>query len=382
MRIPLIVGIIAVMLTCLSQSRQNGWGLKAAFGVIFVFLALRYDYGNDYMAYLNRFEEFGFYYSRRAVDVAEMWWEPGWVLLNILFQPVGFFALVMFTSLLNCVVIYRFIRNFVPAQYQWLSVFLYVFTPSLLLIPASAMRQNMAILLFLVAIEFLYKKRLVEFYLLVAAGWTFHESALLMVPIAALAFFNFRINKFFAVLCICIYASLYVYGDQVFSFITSVTGAWLEKYEYYEGGKTSYINLGLGLSYSIVLFVSVLYFAGVELKKPEEAEDEEVLPRQFGLCADQAARQLLFKLAIVSFMFTPMGFTLAIVSRINLYFLPVMIVVYPLVALTTRNALYRLMFLGSLIPFTLYKFVTFFSLPTWFRKFGTYQTIFSASNWY
>ena len=382
MRIPFIVGLIAVMLTSLSQHRQNGWGLKAAFGVIFVFLALRYDYGNDYIGYLKHFEEFGSFYSRRAVDVAGMWWEPGWVLLNILFQPFGFFTMVMFTSLLTCVVIYRFIRNFVPAPYHWLAIFLYVFDPNLFLVPASAMRQNIAILLFLLGIEFLYKKRLVGYFLLVAAAWSFHQSALLLVPIAALAFFNIRINKYFAVLCVCIYASLYVYGEPVFSFVTRTTGVWLEKYEAYQGGGRATINMGLGLAYSIFLFVSVLYFAGIELKNSEEAKDEGVLPDQAGLFANQAARRLLFKLAILTFMFTPLAFQLGMVSRINFYFLPVMIAVYPIIAFTTRSALYRLMFLGSLIPYTLYMFVTFFNSPVWEKKFGTYQTILSLHNWW
>jgi hypothetical protein len=267
---------------------------------------------------------------------------------------------------------YRFIRNFVPAPYQWLAMFLYTFDPYLLLVPASAMRQNIAILIFLLGIEFLYKKRLGGYFLLAAAAWSFHQSALVLIPIAALIFFNIRINKFFAVLCVCIYATLYVYGEPVFSFVTRTTGVWLEKYEAYQGGGSATINMGLGVAYSIFLFVSVLYFAGIE------AKDEGVLPDQAGLFANQAARRLLFKLAIMTFMFTPLSFQLAMVSRINMYFTPVMIAVYPIIALTTRNALYRLMFLGSLIPFTLYSYVVFFSNPVWVRKFGTYQTIFTA----
>ena len=86
-----ILGLIAVVLVRLTQSRQNGWGLKAAFSIIFVFMALRYDYGNDYMAYLRKFNCFASYYSSRAVDVTDMWWEPGWVLLNFFFAPFGFY---------------------------------------------------------------------------------------------------------------------------------------------------------------------------------------------------------------------------------------------------------------------------------------------------
>jgi len=367
------------MLTFLSQGRQNGLGLKAAFSIVFVFLALRYDYGNDYMGYLIEFEHFGLFYERKAVEVSEMWWEPGWVLLNILFQPFGFYTLVIVTSLLTCVVMYRFVRNFVPAPYQWLAIFLYVFDPYLLLVSASAMRQNMAILVFLVGVEFLCKKRFLGYFLLVAAAWSFHKSSLVLVPIALLAFVNIKINKFFAVLCLLTYVSLFVYGEFVFAFITSMSGVLFEKYaESYSHGGGASINLGIGLAYSTVLFMSVLYFAGVEFNRDEVADGERVLSKQAGLFASQAARRLLFKLAIVSFMFTPLAFQLAMVSRINMYFTPVMIAVYPIILFTTKNALYRLMFLGSLIPFTLYRFVSFFRSEVWQAKFGTYQTIFSA----
>ncbi len=376
MLVPGIVGLIAVMLVCLTQSRQNGWGLKAAFVIIFIFLALRYDYGNDYMGYLRRFNEFASFYTRRQVDVSDMEWEPGWVLLNLVFAPFGFFTMVMFTSLLNCVVIYRFIRNFVPAPYQWLGMFLYVFDPYLFLVPASAMRQNMAIMLFLVGIELLYKKRFFVYYLLVFAGWSFHKSALALIPIGALTIINFKINKFIVVLCVCIYASMYLYGDQVFAFVTKVTGTLFQNYteNYYGGAK---LGTGLGLVYSLFLFVGILYFAGLELTRSGGAECEGELPGQAEVFPGLAERRLLFKLAILSFMFTPLGFQVAMVGRINMYFVTVMIAVVPIIVFTTRNAFYRLMLLGSLIPFTLYKFVLFFGSAVWHKHFGTYQTILS-----
>ncbi len=379
MLIPIIVGSIAVILSCLSQHRQNGWGLKAAFVIIFVFLALRYDYGNDYMTYLDGFKEITYKYNaHKFFDVTA--WEPGWVLLNFVFKPFGFFTMVMFTSLLTCVVIYRFFRNFVPAKYQWLGIFLYCFDYELLLVPASAMRQNMGILLFLVGIEFLYKKRILGYLLLVGAASSFHYSARVLVPIALLAFVNIKINKFIAVLCSLIYVCLYLYGEPVFAFITSVTGTLFEKYtESYEGGTS--LSSGLGLVYSLFLFGSVLYFAGMEFIRADLAEHEGVLPGQAEPFPVLAARRLLFKLAILTFMFTPLAFQLAMIARINMYFAPVMVAVYPIIAITTRNALYKLMLLGSLIPFTLYRFVVFFNSPVWEKKFGTYQTIFSLLNW-
>ena len=95
MLIPFIVGFIAVLLTCLTQQRQNGLGLKAAFVIIFIFLALRYDYGNDYIGYMNAFNALGSNFAHRSTY---MLWEPGWLLLNAFFQPFGFFKVAAFIT--------------------------------------------------------------------------------------------------------------------------------------------------------------------------------------------------------------------------------------------------------------------------------------------
>ena len=127
---------------------------------------------------------------------------------------------------------------------------------------------------------------------------------------------------------------------------SSATGTLFEQYteSYYAGTR---LGTGLGLVYSLFLFVGVLYFAGVEFTRSEGAECEGGLPGQAELFPCLEARRLLFKLAILTFMFTPLAFQLAMITRINMYFVMVLIAVYPIIAVTTRNALYKLMLLGS-----------------------------------
>jgi hypothetical protein len=321
--------------------------------------------------------------SVRRLGVAFTRWEPGWVLLNLVFKPFGFFTMIMFTSLMTCLVFYRFFRNYVPASYQWLGMFIYMFDPYMLFVPASAMRQNMGILLFLFGIEFLYKKRFFVYFLLACAAWSFHLSGKLLIPMMALSFVNIKINRLVAVLCVGIYVVLFLYGEQVFAIINSVTGAYFEKYTVsYEGAKGAEVSSGLGLVYSTFMFMNILYFAGVEFTRSGGGESEEVLPGQSKLFPDLAARRFLFKLAIVSFMFSPLALQLGMIGRINMYFMPVMIAVYPIVALTMRNALYRMVVFGAVISVTLYGYILFFTAPGFSKKFGTYQTIFSALQWY
>ena len=389
-----IVGSLAVFLTYLTRDKQNGAGLKMAFFVIFVFLALRYDYGNDYMGYLNGYNEITTYTTIFFTDVR---WEPGWNFLHVLFKPFGFFAMIAFTSLATCVVFYWFIRSYVPAGYQWLAVFLYCFDPYQMLVCASAMRQNVAILFFLVATKFLNKKRFLIYLLLTGVGATFHKSAMLLPPLVLLAFINFKINKLIAVVIGLIYPLMFFFGETIFSHMVPFVGEYFPKYStayLHEGG--SKFGTGLGFLYSMFQMSAILYFAGFELNPhTETSEDDHDMefapsPEESGLMPiDQnaaflntAARRILFKLAIMTFLFTPLGMQVQMVGRINMYFMPVMIAVFPIILFTTKDKFFHLIFLSSLMAITLFLFWTFFHTPLWRDKFGTYHTIFSAPQWY
>jgi hypothetical protein len=390
-----MVGVSAVFLTYLTRRKQNGVGLKMAFFVIFVFLAIRYDYGNDYMAYLDGFNEITTHF--KIFLTGEMW-EPGWRFLHILFKPFGFFAMIGFTSLATCVVFYWFVRSYVPAKYQWLAIFLYIFDPYLILVPASGMRQNVAILLFLVATRFLYKKKVIIYLLLTCVGATFHISAIVLPPFVLLAYVNFKINKFIASIISLMFASMFLVGPKLFfyasQFVHRFVPTYARYYLYYGGSK---FGTGLGFIYALFQLIAVLYFAGIEFAPHTETseddeqdmefvpslEDTEQMPRDpKAAFLNLAARRLLFKLAIISFLFTPLALQAMMFIRLNMYFTPVLIAVFPIILFTTKDRFFHLVFLSSLMAFTLFKFWAFFQSPVWRDKFGTYQTIFSAPQWY
>ncbi len=393
MLIPIIVGSIAVILAYLSQSSQNGIGLKAAFLIIFVFLALRYDYGNDYMGYLDRYNEIT---SNVQISITEMGWEPGWIFLHVVFKPFGFFVMVMFTSLLTCIVFYRFIRNYVPASYQWFAVFLYVFDPYLLLVPASAMRQNIGILAFLVGIDCLHKRGYVLYVLLALAAATFHKSGVILLPFVLLPFINFRVNKVFALGFIGLFVSFFYFGHILVPFAFRAGGtlveSYIETYAYGTNARQAALGTGIGFFYNLFLFSVVLYFAGKEMAAGQQDEGDNLLlesaDQEYDLqwsandYPDLQARRILFKIAILTFLFVPLGFQAAMIGRFSMYFTPILIAVYPIIACTTKDRFFKLVFLGSLIPFTLFRFWAFFVGPGWKEKFGTYRTIFSAPQWY
>ena len=90
MYITILVGAISVFFAYLSRFLRNNWGLKISFIIIFIYLALRYEFGNDYEWYLISFN------SLKEFDLVDFFevilpYEPGWIFINWLFKKSVFF---------------------------------------------------------------------------------------------------------------------------------------------------------------------------------------------------------------------------------------------------------------------------------------------------
>ena len=51
----IVIGLICVFLAYLGRYRRLSWGFGAAMTILFVFLAIRYEWGNDYRQYIDKF---------------------------------------------------------------------------------------------------------------------------------------------------------------------------------------------------------------------------------------------------------------------------------------------------------------------------------------
>ena len=80
--------------------------------ILFVFLALRFDYGNDYINYSKLFYQL---ISETPVDeiIFDTQMEKGFLWLNILFIPFGFFASIACLTGFNIYSIYFLIKKYV-----------------------------------------------------------------------------------------------------------------------------------------------------------------------------------------------------------------------------------------------------------------------------
>lgn len=352
-----ILGFFCVLFAYLTQYKHGQWGLKVSFALIFLFLALRYHFGNDYKTYLDAFTGIN-----QSNDIYLLYWvqhfEPGWIFLNKIFGPLGFFTMIATLALLNCIVYYRFIKKYIPVQYYWLAVFIYIFNPVFLLVSASAMRQSIAIMLFIFSLEYLYKKDAIRYFICVGLASLFHFSALILIPVYLVGVFNWRINKTTGVIIFSLFVFLYLFGTSIATYLRQFIALISDKYMNYE--EVGEIGTGLGAIYFSGLLVLTLYF--------ERLQNKETA--------------LVFKLAIISILLMPLNLIFELSYRLMMFFSIGAIIVYPAIFMKLKRLPSKIVYLTIIIMFTLAQFVQFFNSEVQKADYGIYQTIFSAPQWY
>jgi hypothetical protein len=174
-----IFTIFIIFFTFLEQfSKKVKNGLLLSFFLIFIAIAVRYDFGYDYLMYEREFKIIN--------SVEPKLWpfgmtrlEEGWVYLNKLFGFAGFNYLIIFLSFIYGLVFYFFIKKTLDKKLYGISVVFFLLVPGIFILHQSLLRQTIALLLFLLAIMLVEKKGvLIWSVLILFAASFFHFSAL------------------------------------------------------------------------------------------------------------------------------------------------------------------------------------------------------------
>lgn len=168
-----IVFLVSVVLANIRKNRQ--YFLFLAFCLLFMFSALRYQYGNDYITYYEN------YNLIKISGTSPYGSQTAFELLNKI--TPNFFVMIAVISFFELFVIYRFISTNVSANYRGIAVFLILVNPYVFLISLSALRQTIALMIFVIAIRFSYQRRPIPYFLLILLASLFHASALILLPV-------------------------------------------------------------------------------------------------------------------------------------------------------------------------------------------------------
>lgn len=356
MIIALVFSVIAICFAWLNSIGKFKSGLKFSIFIVFIFLALRFDYGNDYQGYLDLFLNINF----NSTDLSIKGNEIGWLYFNkffyLLFGKVGFFAQTIALAAFSTFVLFRFIKKYVPVQYYWFAVFYYVFNFEIMLIQCTAMRQAVAITLFLLAFDFIIERNILKFLLLIFAATLFHSSAYFLILLLVITFLKFRVRKIYIIATLGIFASMFIYYKQIITHLLQFTNQYFDFYTIY--GRDYAIKefgFGFGLNLLILLIVATV-----------TTKDENI------------NNNLITKVVILSILIAPLSLVIPLITRLNYYFLPLMLIAFPITFDLIKNKLTRTIFILLIVSFTLYSYTAFYTSPIHGPYFKVYKTFFSS----
>lgn len=348
MQVYYIILISTIFFAFLSTDDRLKKSFSISFIILFLYLAFRCDFGIDYPGYVKMFNNIKLDLVKNG-DV-----EYGWYALNYIFP--NFELLIFTTSLFYVCTFYFLIKKFVPKEYWWFSVLILVLNFNYLILHASAMRQTIAILLFLNSIPFLLNRNILGYFLLCVLAYSFHRSAIILFPVYFVQYLNSESNLKFWTVVIVLFVTI-MFGAEYLSDILSVlldnmSGG--ERYQSYLNENHSktmkFINIGVYLTLIVGLSIT------------EKKQEKKI--------------QIINKVFIIGIISVAFSSTSEMIVRLGYYFLPLSIIVYPYILKSIDNKMFKILFLLGVILVFIKRFSSALDEPLWYYSLINYKTIF------
>lgn len=356
--IPILIflGVAVVLLSTARKWLPGRQLLVLSVAPIFLMLAFRENFGNDYSAYRDMFNDFS-KMSDPFDSSSNRHVEAGWVFLNLLFSDFGFKFMVAVLTMFSFYAVTTFIGRYSPPKYYWLSIALFVLVPTNFLIQLSAQRQALAIMVFLIAIQYISDRKMLMYAALVFLAYYFHASAIALLPLYFLSRIDFNIPKYFIFVAVALYAAMFMMlSIDSISEIMLLLSIWgdqlnFDKYAVYEADGGGTLGSGFGAMFYGTIMVMLFYFF--------PKQDKQVKP--------------LFLMSILGIFMIPLIGVLGAFERFSAYFTVTLIVTIPILAGQLKNRVIRIPFVFINFLYPLYGFLNFFQNPT-YKDF--YKSIF------
>lgn len=352
---------VAAVAIAYAGRKKSKYVFITAFVLLFMFAALRYQYGNDYASYYRGYLAIGM--GQKSGFEGEVLY----VLLNKL-SP-HFFVLIAITSFLFLWTMYQLIVRNVSKEYRWISLLIFLICPYLFLVNLSALRQCLAMLLFIAAVPYAAKRKPLPYCVLLLTAVLFHKSAVVLFPIYFWATETPVKKKQVFLFTLVIFLLLFVVDLP--SLITAVA-LWFNDNNYLYSVQQDLRN---SLRATILTGILLIYILGNLTK----------LEGKSLVCA---------KLHMMGLVFGVLAYHVSMLTRIQMYFdifsvvsIPAILQEHPRLGTVTvypDNVLKTLWgavskYVLPVLVFLIYalRYYSFFTNPMW-APFFEYHTIFSA----
>ena len=237
----IFVGLFAILLSDYRLNKEvplRLWGL----GVLFIFLALRYNYGNDYIAYSEMhsiIQQNGTQYPKDIL----------YIILNRIID--NFQLLVAILSAFYIYSIYYLLKHTMPIKYWWLSLAMLLCNPYFFLVHLSTFRQTLALCFFIFAVVAGTKRKPIYYLVFIALAAMSHKSAVILLP-SWFILKQSRLNRFEFVVCILIPFFILIYPELFESLVRLVFKYTGLNYGHYLGNERNSVRS--------IIISSIFYF--------------------------------------------------------------------------------------------------------------------------
>ncbi|ENK2326844.1 EpsG family protein [Vibrio vulnificus] len=315
--------------------------------LIFLFMALRYGYGNDYFNYFNLHDyyhrygigQFDFEYLYKAINLISSDYQFVILSQSVIFL-LAFFSLGKALKFTQC-------NLFVVALLFFLNPYLY-------LIHLSALRQSMAICSFVFFLSlYLMYRRYIFIFLMLAIPMLFHKASLVYLSIPfALIFANVFYPKKWYVKLLLLFSVL----PLINLFLRDNLTGLLSKYNFYYEQLSEF-----SLSLTTLIYVLVIAFLIFTSKPKFELGHEE-----------QSIYNIMHVMAFISLLFSFVALFFPMFSRVTLFF----DFFLPFYFACSKFTVSRYCIYFFLILVYLIRNYSFLSAELWYNGFGSYGVFF------
>lgn len=358
MLVVVISSIFALLLTYFESVGLMRRGMLYGFILVSILGAIHYDYGNDYMVYYDNYRTIvSMPLDLETLFAEDFIVEPGWALLCYLFEPIGgFFMMVAVLTIVQNVIIYKFIRSQVERKWWPMAVFIFLFNTSFYLMSFSMLRQWFVMCVFLSLFPLINEKKIIIPLIVTILCAFVHESAIVLILMVFIGYLKIS-RKILAPLLLLFFILAFVLEGLVEN-ILELVSLLMTADDYVSIYGDTGVTFTLG---NIILFLPFFVYIYYIFSSRDSEEKN----------------RLLVIIASMGFLVIPFRQEISLFLRIGYYFDLFSMAAIP-IAYKNINSLVRLPLLFIFIFYTLLYYFMFFNNPLWVNTYTEFNTIFSV----
>lgn len=353
--------LIALLLTYMESIGHIRNGMKFGFMLVTFVGVIHYDYGNDYMAYYNLYNDIvNSQFSWSNLINGYIYKELGWALINYLFKYLGgFFMMVAVLNIIQNTIYYKFIKKNVGRTWWPMAVFIYLFSTNFYLLNFSMMRQGLVIAIFVGLWGYIKEKRWMIALGGLLCAYLIHSSALILLPFAFLGYLPFKKGRLTATIFIAVFIALWISQDLMEDLFTSMMVIEdIQDYANSYGKRDVTVSYGLGFLISLIpLCVSIYYF-------------------MFNKGKDRTDRGLV-AMSSLGFLIVPFTQVIPLVDRVAMYFNVFGICSIGITYSSIRSKILRYLLLALYMLIMLYDYWRFFNEGIYSEHYIRFKSVFT-----